>query len=81
LISLHSLLHLNELRLQELFHQNNNNNLCSHEHKNLNLSTFFFKKSHHGHGRMGTMGPALGAGLAGAALTGHLSPVSFCACY
>lgn len=28
----------------------------------------------HGHGGMGTMGTALGAGVAGAALTGHLNP-------
>jgi hypothetical protein len=42
---------------------------------------FFIKKSHHGHGGMGTLGTALGAGLAGAAVTGHLSPVSFCVCY
>ncbi|PNF22381.1 hypothetical protein B7P43_G17260 [Cryptotermes secundus] len=31
-------------------------------------------KSQHGHGGMGTMGTALGAGVVGAALTGHLSP-------
>ncbi|XP_069682670.1 galectin-4-like isoform X2 [Periplaneta americana] len=33
-----------------------------------------YPKSHHGHGGMGTMGTAMGAGLAGAAMTGHLSP-------
>jgi len=37
----------------------------------------FFKKSH-GHGGKGIMGTALGAGVAGAALTGHMNPVSFC---
>lgn len=47
----------------------------------LEFDIFFFKKSHHGHGGIGPMGTALGAGVAGAALTGHLSPVSFCVCY
>jgi hypothetical protein len=44
----------------------------------MNSFFFFLKKSQHGHGGAGTMGTALGAGVVGAALTGHLSPVSSC---
>jgi hypothetical protein len=45
------------------------------------LVLHFFKKKvhgHGGHGGKGIMGTALGAGVAGAALSGHLNPVSFC---